>query len=77
MQIFSKETKVSQTMKNMKRRGIPNQISPIMKQGSNMIMNIVKLADKDQFPQVSFLFQGIKIYFMDIFSLVEILDIRL
>jgi hypothetical protein len=48
-----------------------------MKKESNMFLNLTKLVEKDRILQVSFSFQGIHIFSMDIVSLEETLDIRL
>jgi hypothetical protein len=81
MPMLSRETTVSLTSQEMKRRSSQNWINPTMqtnmKQGSNKCLNLIKLADKDQFLQVSSSFQGIQTFSMDIVSLVVILDIRL
>jgi hypothetical protein len=79
--ILSRETIVSLTSLEMKRRSSQNWIIPtmktIMKQGSNINLNLIKLVDKYQFLQVNSSFQGIQTFYVDIVSLVVILDIRL
>jgi hypothetical protein len=68
MQILSKETTSSRTMKNKKKRGSLNWIIPILKQGSNMSLNIIKLANKYRFPQLIFWSKASKFLLWILFS---------
>jgi hypothetical protein len=82
MQMLSRETTVSLTSQEMKRRSSqkldqPNHAKKYEARKQQTCLNLIKLGDKDQFLQVSSSFQGIQTFSMDIVSLVVILDIRL
>jgi hypothetical protein len=81
MQMLSRETLFNPTNQKMIRRRSHKWINPTMqtnmKQKRNMCLNLIKMLYKEQYLQVSFSFQGIQIFSMDIVSVVETLDIRL